>query len=240
MIRSPQRWAKLTGLACLLPLSASALTLTYNFTGLNPNSGQPINASAVVTTGTNTVGVTLNNLLANPNDVSQLISDVRITLGATTTGATLASSSGTQITVNANDTFTTGATVSTGWGLTTPTASTLYLNVLGTQTGPEHLIIGPAGPGGLYSDANGSIAGNAPHNPFLQSGATFTIGLTGVTANTTVTGVALSFGTTPGLIEVPGVPSGGPGVGVPDGGATVVLLGLGLMLLGVTRRFVKA
>jgi hypothetical protein len=239
--RSINRWAVVAAIACSVPLATNAASITYNALGTNPNSGQPVNASATFVTGTNTIGITVNNLLANPNDISQLISDLRFTLsgGLPAAGATLASSSGTQITVNDGGTFVVGPTVSTGWSLTNPAPSTLYLNVLGTTTGPEHLIIGPAGPGNLYSNANGSIAPNPPHNPFLQSGATFNVSLTGVTANTTISSAFFSFGTTPGLLEVPGVPSGSPGVGVPDGGATVMLLGLALFGLGATTRFFK-
>lgn len=243
--RSSRRWAVVAAIACLLPLAASALTISYTYAGANPNSGQQVNASATFVTGTNTIGVTLNNFLSNPTDVSQLISDLRFTLGGvSTTGATLTSSLGTELTVNADDTYTVGGSVATGWALTSPTASTLYLNVLGTATGPEHLIIGGSSNGtfvgGTYSNANGSIGGNAPHNPFLESGATFTIGLTGVTASTTITSAAFSFGTTPGLIETPGVPSDNPPVRVPDGGMTLMMLGLALLGLGATRRFARA
>lgn len=240
-------------IVCVLPVAASALTITYAFSGANPNSGQPVNVSATFTTtagatagAPGTIGVTLNNLLSNPTDVSQLISDLRFTVGGlSTTGASLTSSSGTELTVNANDTYVVGSPVPTGWDLSSPAASTLYLNVLGTPVGPEHLIIGGSSngtfSGGTYSNANGSIAGNLPHNPFLESGATFNIALAGVTTNTAITSAAFSFGTTPGLLEVPGVPvpTGTPGAGVPDGGQSVLLLGLALMGLGTVARFMK-
>jgi len=235
---SNKAWLMAAAIACSLPLVASAVPITYTVSGANPNSGQTLSANAAFTTSLNAINVTLNNTLSNPNDVSQLISDLRFTISGTTTGATLASSSGTELNVATNGTYALGSTVATGWGLTTPTTSTIYLNVLGTAVGPEHLIIGPSNNGsflgGTYSNANGSIAGNSAHNPFLASGASFTIALTGVTANTTITSAAFSFGTTSGLIESPGIPTGGPGV--PDGGATVVLLGLGLLGLGLTRR----
>ena len=232
-------------IACSLPLAASALSISYSYSGLNPNSGEQVNATAAFTTNANgTISVTLNNLLSNPNSISQLISDLRFTVGGlSTTGALLTTSSGTELTVNANGTYSTGGSVATGWGLTSPAASTLYLNVLGTPTGPEHLIIGTSSTNnyttGTYSNANGSIAGNSAHNPFLESGATFTISLAGVTANTAITSAAFSFGTTPGLIESQGTPSGGPGTNVPDGGATVLLLGVGLVGLGAMTRMIR-
>jgi hypothetical protein len=241
-ISSSKKWAMAAALVCVFPLAASALSITYAFAGANPNSGQAVNASATFTTGAGTVGVTLNNLLSNPTDVSQLISDLRFTVGGlATTGASLSSSSGIELTVNANDTYSVGAAGSTGWALSSPAASTLYLNVLGTAVGPEHLIIGGSSngtfSGGTYSNANGSIGGNAAHNPFLESGATFNIALAGVTTATTITSAAFSFGTTPGLLEAPGVPASTPGVGVPDGGQSVLLLGLALMGLGAFARY---
>jgi hypothetical protein len=77
--------------------------------------------------------------------------------------------------------------------------------VLGTNVGPAHLIIGPPGSGGTYSSANGSIAGNKPHNPFLEQSASFTITGSGITADTTITTATFSFGTTAGTNLVPGV-----------------------------------
>jgi hypothetical protein len=61
----------------------------------------------------------------------------------------------------------------------------------------------------VYTAANGSIAGNGPHNPFLNQTATFSISLAGITASTLITGVTFSFGTTSG-INVTGVPSTSP------------------------------
>jgi hypothetical protein len=223
--------------------SASALTVTYTATGLN-TSGSQVNAQAIFTTGAGTVNVTVNNLLSNPNDVTQLISDLNFTLSSgSTTTAVLGANTGTELAVNSGGTYTVGSTATTGWSLTSPTASSLYLNVLGTQTGPEHLIIGGSSngtySGGTYSNANGSIAGNQPHNPFLESGTTFAIsGLTGVTANTTITSATFSFGTVAG-ITAPGVP-GTPAPGaVPDGGTTLLLLGVALTGLAALQRVIK-
>src|SRR5262249_866643 len=146
----------------------------------------------------NTLSIVLANLQANPTDVAQLLSDLSFTLGngGSLTGATLASSAGQEITVAADGTFTLGSTVATGW-VPTLGGTSGSLDVLGAGgAGPSHLIIGPPGPGGTYSNANGSIAGNKPHNPFLNDVATFSITGSGITADTTITGVTFSFGTT--------------------------------------------
>ena len=59
-----------------------------------------------------------------------------------------------------------------------------------------HLLIGPPGPGGTYSNANGSIAGNGPHNPFLERTAQFFIAAPNIYAITKIVGVTFNFGTT--------------------------------------------
>jgi hypothetical protein len=55
-----------------------------------------------------------------------------------------------------------GSSVPTDWGIALNGAT------------PAHTIIGPAGSGG-YTNADGSIAGNGPHNPSLDRTATFTL-----------------------------------------------------------------
>jgi hypothetical protein len=122
--------------------------------------------------------------------------------------------------------------VDTGWALSN-VGSTFHLNVLGTAIGPAHLLIGPPDiNSNVYSNANGSIAGNGPHNPFLAENGTFFITDRGITADTQVSNVVFSFGTEAGT-NVP--------ANTPDSGATVALLGLVLIGLAAARtKFGKA
>jgi hypothetical protein len=166
--------------------------------GATDSVGDPVSATAVVTTGTNSVTVTLQNLLVNQKDVGQNISDFGFQLSSGTT-ATLDSSSGTERTVADNGSFTDGSTVSTGWGLDATTTGLIHLNVLGTATAPTHTIIGEPGAGGTYSNANDSIAKTGgSHNPFLSGIVTFDLTVAGVTADTTLSNPFFSFGTTAG------------------------------------------
>jgi hypothetical protein len=162
-----------------------------------------VRAEATFTTNAGALTITLKDLLANPKSAGQLLSDLVFTVGnGSLTGASLSSSSGQEITVNKNGTFTLGSTVAAGWVYTTSGGGTTgTLDVLSGpgHAGPAHLIIGPPGPGGTYSNANGSIAGNGPHNPFLNQTATFTIDGAGITAATTITSATFSFGTTSGI-----------------------------------------
>ncbi len=223
-------------------LTSSAFANTISFSGIPSGGTKSVDVSAVFTTGVNSVSVTIYNATSNPTSVVELISGLNFTFsGGSTLGASLLSSSATELTVNSTAVggYSVGGSVATGWGLTSPTSSSLFLNVLG-YAGPEHLIIGPSNngtySGGAYAAANGGIAGNPAHNPFLESGATFNItGLPGVTANTTITSAQFFFGTTQGAAYSP--PGNTPSV--PDGGTTLLMLGSALAVLGAVRRLVK-
>jgi hypothetical protein len=192
-----------------------------------------VDAEADFTTSLHSLTITLKDLQANPTDVGQLLSALSFTVGnGTLSGATLTSSSGQLITVNSNKTFSTGATVPTGWVPTLSGTSGQLNDLAGTHhAGPAHLIIGPPG-GATYANSNGSIAGNKPHNPFLDETATFTITGSGITADTTITSATFSFGTTSG-VYVDGTTSGVTvhGSSVPEPSALALgLVGVGLIV----------
>jgi len=213
----------LVGVLVVAPPPGNAAVIAFDTPTGATVGGQPVDAAVTFTTGAGTIHVTLQDLLANPTDVGQLLSDLSFHIAGTTgnlTG-TLTGSVGQEVTVNSNGTFTPGGNVSTGWALSGGTGGTFLLNVLGTPIGPAHLIIGPPGAGGTFSNANGSIAGNAPHNPFLFEVGSFDISVAGVTAATSIDNVVFSFGTTAGN-NVPATPPS-----VPEPG-TLLLLGFGL------------
>jgi hypothetical protein len=74
-----------------------------------------------------------------------------------------------------------------------------------------------------------SIAGNAPHNPFLNQTATFMLDAPGVTDSTTVTSAIFSFGTTAGN-DVPGTKT------VPEPSSLTLLL-VAAVVGGMALRF---
>jgi hypothetical protein len=213
-----------TSALSLAALTTAATAGTFTFStaaGAVDSVGQPVDASATVTTGAGTITVVLNDLLANPTDAGQLLSDFMFTLSTAPTTALNGTTTPTGTLICIPSTPCTTTTI-TSWGLTS-TGSTILLNSL--AGGPSETIIGP----GPYTNANGSISGNDPHNPFLNQTATFTFSVAGVTASTTVTSASFSFGTVAGD-EVPGVPGGGgPGGGTPEPG-TIVMACTGLAL----------
>jgi hypothetical protein len=192
------------------PVPARADSFVYVTPTGASTGGGPVNAEADITTSAGSITILLKDLQPNPTDVSQLLSDFSFAVGngGTLTGSSQTGATAQELTVNGNGTFSLGAALTTptavGWVYgSTSTVGTLDV-LAGGGAGPAHLIIGPPG-GPTYANANGSSAGNGPHNPFLNQMATFTLTAPGVTANTTITAATFSFGTTSG-VNVPGVP----------------------------------
>jgi hypothetical protein len=168
--------------------------------------GLPVNAQAAFTTGAGTITVVITNFQANPTSVAQVVTDLLFTVSTGQNSGSIdqTMSSGNSRTIAGDGSFTDNGSISPShWALQT-SGTQLYLNDL-TGAQPVQGIIGPAASGGTYSNANGSIAGNTSHNPFLSGPVTFTLDVTGVTAASTITAATFSFNTTAGD-NVTGIP----------------------------------
>ncbi len=180
--------------ALILASSALSGTITYNAMGTT-SGGYDVNSSATFQTSLNSITVTLSNFLANPASIQQNLSGLFFTLSMPPSAAsTLNSSSGTELSVAANGSYTLGPTGSTGWSFSSAD-DVFTLKVSGMR---EHTLIGPSNngtySGGTYSNGNNSIKGNSANNPFLKSDITFTISAPGVTDATTITDARFRFG----------------------------------------------
>lgn len=230
---------KFTSLLVLTTALSSASTIHWVTPAGSRTSGT-VNTSATVVTEDGRITVTLSNLLANPNDVGQLVSGFSFTLSSTptTTLGTISTPTGSLITIDRHGERSASSDAILPWNLTNAGA-TILLERLGADDAPSQLIIGP----GPYTNANGSIAHNRPHNPFLDGSAKFTFDVAGVTAATSVRDVTFNFGTTRG-VTVPGICSdcdggGRSGSEVPEP-LSAILIGGGLLGVGIFGKLRRA
>ena len=192
------------------------------------------NVSGTIVAGNGTVTITLNNNLTNAQVVSviQNISGVYFQVSGYNGGAVSLSASNSTQSTNISDAGNgtlAGAVNPTGWAAghsgSTITVCVVCAFGVGPTAGPEQTIIGGTG-SGAYANANGSIAGNNPHNPFLAGTVTFTVVVPGVTVNSTFSNVVIQFGT---AATPPQTTQEAPEP------ATMLLLGTGLV--GVAARY---
>ena len=239
----------LAGLLAIAPstIYAAAITFTASCASCGA-SGAPDSAQAdfTVDSTTGTVTIILTNLLnnndINPYTAGSLLSGIGFTLTNAVTGPFNHTSTGATVDIAADKTYTAGASQNLGWALLVNAGFFHFDPLDGSSTfNPALTIIGKDSAGGYtgagtYSNANGSIAGNGPHNPFAQNSVTLVVsGIVGLNAQTTINSATFYFGTGP--TSLPGVPGGGGGgAGDPTPEpATFGLLGSALAGLAVVR-----
>jgi hypothetical protein len=201
-----------TIMGCALAASMSvcsashAATFPFSFSGAS-SGGEQQNVSATVTPGAGTLDVVVHNFISDPSSVAQNISDFTVFVqGTPITGLSSSLVTPTAISgyvnVASGGTFTfVTAPTSAAWTVTN-TSSSVHVDDLAGGAGtctPACTIIGaPNAVLSEYIAADASIAGNGPHNPFLDQNAEFLLSVAGITANTVITNFQWSFGTTPG------------------------------------------
>lgn len=155
--------------------------------------GQPVDATAQITISGTTVKVVLTDKYADPASVGSVLNGISFNVsGATGVSGLTADSANTVDLSGASPVYgsVSGATVASEFTLSN-VGSLITLSSLGS-TGPDYLIIGPAG----YDSANGSLQ-NGAHNPFILETATFYFTLSGKASfsESDITSLTFLFGT---------------------------------------------
>jgi hypothetical protein len=230
----------LVGFAILIGTGiAHASSITYTGTGSGTDGALSGSASFVTSAGQ--IQITLTNLLSASSIVSagQALSDISFTLsnapgtlGATTASGQLGNVSGGVVTYASGSPVRflgQGPAPPNGSGTFTITGDTILMEALGGGQ-PSEMILPFLVNGGTYGNANGGFDN---FDPYTIGSATFTLALSGITANTTVTGATFSFGTGPDTFVT------GNASHMPEP-SSLLLLGTGILsAAGMLRRKMK-
>ena len=212
-------------IALMCAVSAHANTSTYQIAG---------EAIAVVTTGSNSISITLTDLYVDPLDVAQDLSAFYFTTSVIPSTESISTSSATAINIATGGAYTGAGTVAPGWALTLFSAVTELDDLGAGGAGPAHTIVGAPDGSNMYSNANSSIAHTGdPHDPFPQEIATWTLTENSITSATTISNVFFQFGTTDGTNDVPGTLFAIP---EPATAGMFLVAGVSLILLCRSRR----
>ena len=241
-LRVSRTWRlRLLGPAALaLTLASTAAWADFiSFTATGSGADGPLSATADFTTSDGLLVVTLTNTLGADviRSAGQALSDISFVLGDDSgTVGTLSASGQFGDVSTANTGVVTYVAVDTQTGDTTPvrwfangsiSGPAITLETIGGGQ-PSQMIAPFIVNGGTYTNVNNGFDN---FNSYVIGPGTFTLALSGVTANTTVLEATFSFGTAPDTF-IPGVPVPQP---APEP-ATLALLGLGLIALAASRR----
>ena len=215
-------WIVAFSVTLLTASQASAVPMF--FSGLS-SDGHPVSAIAdfILNDATDTVSVTLNNTTTTTLDAGELFTGLDFTISGLT--PTLTSATGIQRTVDGAGAFVdTGSPQNLSWSIASLGSGDYQLNFTPTS---KDSIIGPP-TAGSYATANGSIKGNAGHNPFAAEEAQFELSVPGLGPDSIVELLVFRYGTT---LQ----PATGTITPMPEP-ASLALAGIGLVAMAAQRR----
>ena len=232
--------AGLVAAAGMLGAVSSAGAQTVLASGNVVNGEPSLDVQVIFTPGTGTLGVQINNLGGIFSDSEAVYG---ITFDVPTTGETVnpgnSSGSGTSFVVTSGAGVP-SSTSAVSWStmqapsgkpsdnppwVTSQSGKTVSLSIDGSM--PDYMVIGPpSGTPGVYN-VNTSVTNM---NPFLESGASFALSVSGMTSSSAVSNVEVFYGTD-GLGTSSWL-AGTPASNAPVPG-TFPLLGTGLLGLGL-------
>src|SRR5262249_35638276 len=148
------------------------------------------------------VHIDLTNLLTDPTSDIQTLNGIQFVLSTGQTVGTGFASSAQHRQIDSEAANPTGwhdlGISSTTWNLNNNVSGGHELTSPGNMGGSTPLIGGPRTSDNTYAAANGSIAGNGPHNPFLAGTASYDLDISGLLDTATVSSMRFEFGTAAG------------------------------------------
>lgn len=218
------RTTRIVAFSITLLLASHASAVPMLFSGLS-SDGHPVSAIAdfILNDATDTVSVTLNNTTTTTLDSGELFTGIDFTINGLT--PTLSSATGIQRTVDGAGAFVdTALPQSLSWSVAGLGGGVYQINF---NPNAKDAIIGPP-TAGSYATANGSIKGNAGHNPFAALEAKFELSVPGLGPNSIVELKVFRYGTT---LQ----PATGSITPLPEP-ASLALAGIGLVAIAAQRR----
>ena len=172
-------------------------TTTYTAAG-NLSGGDWFAAQAAFTAGTDTLQITLTNLITDQTDFGQNLGGVAFSLAGSFGNVSISSFGATDRSgiIQGTPGGWTDVPDSTNHWFVTESSNLFDLTTIGNQAGRYSIIGRPDPSTNEYIHANsGSLQSGSNHEPFLAVSGAWSLSVPGLTTSASITGVSFFFGT---------------------------------------------